>query len=87
METNDLISAVRAIADSMRLTINESMTLNEAADRLEEQEERIAIMAENMDKTWGESYCTSTGVSRAGMKDTGREPGRFDSAPGKGNGL
>ena len=51
MTTDELIKALRELA----LNVNKSL-LNEAADRLEELEERVAIMAADMDNEWGKSY-------------------------------
>lgn len=40
-----------------------------AADRIEELSERVAIMAADMDKTWGESYCTASKLFLDFQKD------------------
>lgn len=57
MTTNELIRALReyAYADEMPLAlVRNAMTA--AADRLEDLDERIAIMAADMDNEWGKSY-------------------------------
>lgn len=55
MTTDELIRALRENAkQAYPLAINQ--LLNEAADRLEELDERIAIMAADMDSEWGKSY-------------------------------
>ena len=51
MTTDELIKALRELS----LNVNKAL-LTEAADRLEELEERIAIMAADMDNEWGKSY-------------------------------
>ena len=51
MTTDELIKALRELA----LNVNTEL-LNAAADRLEELEERVAIMAADMDNEWGKSY-------------------------------
>jgi len=58
MTTNELIKALRDRANTfgiMRDSSNRNL-LNTAADRLEELDERIAIMAADMDNEWGKSY-------------------------------
>lgn len=58
MTTDELIRALRDRANLfgiMRDSSNRDL-LNTAADRLEELEERIAIMAADMDNEWGKSY-------------------------------
>ena len=57
MATDELIKSMReyAEADEMPLRlVREALT--EAADRLEELDERISIMAADMDRDWGKSY-------------------------------
>lgn len=57
MTTDELIKALReyANADEMPLVlVRNAMTA--AADRLEELDERVAIMAADMDNEWGKSY-------------------------------
>ena len=55
MTTDELIRALRDVAgecedrDRIRLC-------NEAADRLEELDERNAILLSNMDNAWGNNY-------------------------------
>lgn len=44
-------------------------TMKEAATRLEELEERVAILTADLDRTWGESYCTSSGAAVYGAGD------------------
>lgn len=55
MTTDELILALRDVAaeceDMARIKL-----CNEAADRLEELDERVAIMQESMDSQWGNSY-------------------------------
>ena len=54
MTTDELITALRdyANADEMPLwAVRNAMT--EAADRLEELDERVAIMQESMESEWG----------------------------------
>ena len=51
MTVRDLVTQLRAIAASKYAL--EKKVLEEAADRLEELDERIAIMAADMDETWG----------------------------------
>ena len=51
MTTDELIRHLRAMAGNKFAF--EKRILTEAADRLEEMEERIAIMAASMDETWG----------------------------------
>ncbi len=60
MQTDELIATLRGCKG---FTEGMQEILKEAADRLEELDERVAIMTENMDKTWGESYCTSSGAA------------------------
>ena len=63
MKTDDeLISALRGWAGQMTMPGRRAL-VNEAADPIEELSERIAIMAADMDKTWGESYCTASGAA------------------------
>lgn len=55
MTTNELIKALRGEAhNAYPLAVSELMS--KAADRLEELEERVAIMAADMDNEWGKSY-------------------------------
>lgn len=60
----DLINRLReyAVCEEMCPTACRK-AMAEAADRLEEMEERLAIMAADMDQTWGESYCTCSGAA------------------------
>ena len=51
MTTDELIRALWELA----LNVNTEL-LNAAADRLEELDERIAIMAADMDNGWGNGY-------------------------------
>lgn len=55
MTTTELIRALRDLAgeceDRTRIRL-----LDEAADRLEQLDERVAIMAESMDAEWGNNY-------------------------------
>lgn len=61
MKTDELIRSLRSMAEFARLApINEKLVLVEAADRLEELEERVAIMGEN-----GEQV-TMTDILRGG---------------------
>jgi hypothetical protein len=54
MTTDELIRALRKMAEKfMRRNDELPFLLNHAADRLEKQEERISIMAAEMDETWG----------------------------------
>ena len=54
MTTDELITALRHQATNHAIDGNRDMTilLNEAADRLEEQYERIANMCEIQDEKW-----------------------------------
>lgn len=52
MTTDELIRHLRAMAETKYAL--EKKALNEAADRLEEMDERIAIMAASMDETGGQ---------------------------------
>lgn len=58
MTTNELIRFLRNYADyelsNGRVVSNDRLL--ECADRLEELDERIAIMAADMDNEWGKSY-------------------------------
>lgn len=55
MTTDELIKALRENAkQAYPLAINQ--LLNEAADRLEQLDERVAIMAASMDEAWGNSF-------------------------------
>ena len=54
MTTRDLVNQLRAMAGNKYAL--EKRVLLESADRLEELDERIAIMAADMDKTWGKDY-------------------------------
>lgn len=55
MTTDELINALRENAkQAYPLAINQ--LLNEAADRLEELDERNAILLSNMDNAWGNNY-------------------------------
>ena len=59
MTTNDLILSLRqqvtnqAVWGGNREIV---LLMTEAADRLEELDERVAIMWESMDETWGKNY-------------------------------
>lgn len=55
--TDTLIRELRRMAD-MGIVNHRADTgfLREAADRLEEMDERIAIMAESMDEAWGRDH-------------------------------
>ena len=55
MRTTDIINALRDLADECedRKLI---VLFDEAADRLEELDERISIMAADLDNEWGRSY-------------------------------
>ena len=55
MTTDELIKALRGEAHkAYPLAVSELMS--KAADRLEELDERVAIMAADMDNEWGKSY-------------------------------
>lgn len=58
MTTDELIRFLRNYADyelsNGRVVSNECLL--ECADRLEELDERVAIMAESMDAEWGKNY-------------------------------
>ena len=57
MTTNELIRALRELPSRSICIPNDAETImTEAADRLEELDERIAIMAADMDNEWGKSY-------------------------------
>ena len=54
MTTDELIRHLRAMAGNKFAL--EKKVLLESADKLEEMEERIAIMAADMDREWGKDY-------------------------------
>ena len=54
MTIRDLVNQLRAMAGNKYAL--EKKVLTEAADKLEEMDERIAIMAADMDKQWGKEY-------------------------------
>ena len=58
MTTNELIKALRELSDVFGIMRNSKIRhlLKAAANRLEELDERIAIMAADMDNEWGKSY-------------------------------
>ena len=59
MTTTDLILSLRQqVTNQATWGGNREIVLlmTEAADRLEELDERVAIMAETMDSQWGNSY-------------------------------
>lgn len=60
----DLINRLReyAVCEEMCPTACRK-AMAEAADKLEDMEERLAIMTENLDQTWGESHCTCSGAA------------------------
>ena len=51
MTTDELIRALRELANNVNPEL-----LNAAADRLEELDERNAILLSNMDNAWGNNY-------------------------------
>ena len=55
MTTTNLINALREAADTVEYPEMEQV-MREAADRLEEMEERLDIMRESMDENWGKNY-------------------------------
>ena len=55
MTTDDMIKALRDLANNCEERDLVSL-FNEAADRLEELDERVAIMTESMDADWGNGY-------------------------------
>ena len=54
MTVRDLVNQLRAMAGNKYAL--EKKVLLESADKLEEMDERIAIMAADMDKQWGKEY-------------------------------
>lgn len=57
MNTDDLIKHLRRVAaHGTTITPSDKELFAKAADRLEEQEERLAIMAANMDEAWGRGH-------------------------------
>ena len=57
MSDVELIRYLRAVANyGTCLTANDKEALAMAADRLEEMDERVAIMMADMDNEWGKSY-------------------------------
>ena len=57
MSDVELIRYLRAVANyGTCLTANDKEALDLAADRLEEMDERVAIMMADMDNEWGKSY-------------------------------
>lgn len=57
MGTDEMVRYLRCIAEyGAEITQNDKDVFTQAADRLEEQEERLAIMAANMDEVWGRNY-------------------------------
>ena len=57
MSDVELIRYLRAVANyGTCLTANDKEALVLAADRLEEMDERVAIMMADMDNEWGKSY-------------------------------
>ena len=57
MSDVELIRYLRAVANyGTCLTANDKEALSLAADRLEEMDERVAIMTADMDNEWGKSY-------------------------------
>ena len=55
MTTDELIKALRDVAGECE-DLKRIRLLDEAADRLEELDERVAIMMESMDNEWGNNY-------------------------------
>ena len=55
MTTDELIRQLRHWAKG-QLNDGAAKAMTEAADRLEELDERIAIMAADMDNQWGKEY-------------------------------
>ena len=55
MTTDELIRRLRDMAN-VEPPMFDELVLREAADRLEELDERVAIMQESMDASWGNSY-------------------------------
>ena len=51
MTIRDLVNQLRAMAGNKYAL--EKKVMEEAADKLEEMDERIAIMVASMDETWG----------------------------------
>ena len=57
MSDVELIRYLRAVANyGTCLTANDKEALALAADRLEDLDERVAIMTADMDNEWGKSY-------------------------------
>ena len=57
MTTDELIRELRELPSRSICIPNDAETImTAAADRLEELEERIAIMAADMDNEWGKRY-------------------------------
>jgi hypothetical protein len=55
MTTDELIRALRDWADQIAMPGRRGL-VNQAADRLEELDERNAILLSNMDNAWGNNY-------------------------------
>ena len=57
MNTDELIAYLRRMAQyGTAVTETDRQAIKEAADRLEDLDERVAIMAANMDSAWGNNY-------------------------------
>ena len=59
MTTTDLILSLRQQVTNKAVWGGDReivLLMQEAADRLEELDERVAIMAESMDSQWGNNY-------------------------------
>lgn len=57
MKTYDLIKYLRRLVEhGAIITKADKEMLGAAADKLEELDERVAIMAANMDEVWGRNY-------------------------------
>ena len=57
MTTDELIKALREWGEAFANKVDKlHFLLMQAADRLEELDERVAIMAADMDNEWGKSY-------------------------------
>ena len=55
MTTDELIHRLRDMA-KVEPPMFDELVLREAADRLEQLDERVAIMQESMDAEWGNNY-------------------------------
>ena len=57
MTTDIMVTYLRNLAMYGNvITDNDRRKINECADKIEEMDKRISIMAADMDKEWGKSY-------------------------------